>query len=275
MIIEQLTGTRITYVEYFRLRTSIRDIANVYNTAVGRPMELKNYIQGIKKGSGKFRVFIDGTKSKMFKEAKVINLPVVRTLLGQYLNEDDENLVRINMKLWKIGKLESGFKQFLFRYVHGKLYLNNVLSHIDDTLPYCTICKLHLDRDPNVRILDRGGPEYINRVENLPRETVEHLFLECRYIRPIVLNLCNNRIRVEHFEEKTYMMGDIWTNSIEGITVRCLVLHYIKYQVYLCRCFKRIPTQQQVDFELQRFLEELLKSKRWAPYVRQLRRNNN
>ena len=77
-------------------------------------------------------------KSKTFKSAKVVNLPVVRTLLGQYINDGDESLVRINMKLWKIGRLTAGFKQFLFKYVHGKLYLNNVFRHIDDTVPCCT-----------------------------------------------------------------------------------------------------------------------------------------
>ena len=111
------------------------------------------------------------------------------------------------MKLWKIGRLNSGFKQFLFKYVHGRLYLNNVLSHIDDTLlyiddtlPCCTICKLQLDRDPNVRGLDRGGQGYQNLLGNLPRETVEHLFVECRYVRPIILNMFNNRLRVGAFE---------------------------------------------------------------------------
>ena len=86
------------------------------------------------------------------------------------------------------------------------------------------------------------------------------------------INIKNNRLRVGAFEDKLYMMGDNWTNSREGITVRCLIMHYIKYQVYLCRCVKRIPTQQQIDFELQRFLDELLKNKVWAPFVRQLRR---
>ena len=270
--IELMTNTHITYAEYFRLRTSIMDIALTYNSEVGIPMEITTYIQGIKKGSSKFRVMIDGVKSKMYKEARVINLPVVRTLLGQYLNEDDESLVRINMKLWKIGRLNSGFKQFLFKFVHGRLYLNNVLSHIDDTLPWCTICKLHLDRDPNVIGLDRVGQVYQNLLGNLPRETVEHLFVECRYVRPIILNIVNNRLRAGAFEDKVYMMGDNWTNSREGITVRCLIMHFIKYQVYLCRCLKRIPTQQLIDFELQRFIDELLKSKSWAPFVRQLRR---
>ena len=88
-----MTDTCITYVEYFRLRTSIRDIALRYNSEIGIPMELTKYIQGIKKGSGKFRVLIDGVKSKMYKEATVINLPAVRTLLGQYINEEDECLV--------------------------------------------------------------------------------------------------------------------------------------------------------------------------------------
>ena len=144
--------------------------------------------------------------------------------------------------------------------------------HIDDTLPWCTICKLQLDRDPNVRGLDRVGQVYQNLMGNLPRETVEHLFVECRYVRPIILNIVNNRLRVGAFEDKMYMMGDNWTNSREGITVRCLIMHFIKYQVYLCRCSKRIPTQQLIDFELQRFIDELLKFKIWAPFVRQLRR---
>jgi len=269
--IEQKMDCRIAFAEYFRLRAAIREISVLYNSEVGKPVELKKFVQGIKKGSGKIRTYLDGAKSNSFKIAKTINLPSVRTLWGQYLNEDDENLVRLNLKLWKIGKLNSGFKQFLFKFVHGKLYLNNVLNHIDNTPAYCTVCKLHLDKEPYAMGLDRNGPVYLNLVENLPRESVEHLFLECRYIRPVVANICNNKIRVGNYDEQSFMMGDMWTNSKEGITVRCLCFHYIKYQIYLCRATKRIPTQQHLDFELTRFLDEMNKNKLWAPFVRAMR----
>jgi hypothetical protein len=126
--------------------------------------------------------------------------------------EGDENLVRINLKLWTLGRLEAGFKDFLFKYFQGRLYLNNVLAHIDDTHFSCTFCKITLDRDrPNIT-----ENEYNLRLENLPHETIYHLFLDCRHVRLITRNICVNGLGWGDFEDKKYLMGDLWTNSIEG-----------------------------------------------------------
>ena len=176
------------------------------------------------------------------------------------------------MQLWNYGSLSSKFKGFLFKFVHGRLYLNNVLANIDETHPSCTFCKMRLDNEEQYRDIDRRDQIYLNRLATLPQESVDHIFLECRETRQITRNIFTNRLRGGAFEEKKYMMGDYWTNSKEGITVRTLCYHYMKFQIYLCRIEKRFPSQQKIDFEITQFISDLSRNKKWRPFARTLMR---
>jgi len=104
-------------------------------------------------------------------------------------------------------------------------------------------------------------------LENLPRETVDHLFIGCPHVRLIVRNICVNGIRTGDFEDKKYLIGDLWTNSIEGITVRCILLHYVKYIIYNLWKQRVMPTLQKVRFECAAILKRLKKIRVWQPHI--------
>jgi len=181
--------------------------------------------------------------------------------------EDEEKLLRLNLKLWRINRLKPEFKNFLFKFVQGRLYLNNVLANIDGREPFCTFCTKNFENERN-RL---GGAVLQPMQRNFPAETVEHLFLECHLVRQITVNLCVSKLGMGIFEEERYMMGELWTNSLEGATVKCLCYHFIKYQIYTLRQKRIIPSMQKIDFELTTFLEELRKNRLWAPFVRRIR----
>ena len=61
--IEVVTNTRIMMVEYFRFRTAIRSIEQVYRTEHTRPRTIISFLRSIKKGCNKIRTFLDGVKS--------------------------------------------------------------------------------------------------------------------------------------------------------------------------------------------------------------------
>ena len=264
--IEDNTGTGLNYVEYFRLRTEIRNLEQKFRGEQNRPMDIHNFVRGIKKGCNKIRTYLDGAKCKKYRETKTTELPSINTLLGQHIEEGDENLIRINLKLWTIGRLESGFKEFLFKYFQGKLYLNNILANIDGTHPSCTFCKLGLERDrANI-----AEAEYNIRLNNLPVETVDHIFIGCQFVRLIVRNICVNGLMTGDFEEKKYLMGNDWTNSMEGITIRCILLHYVKYTIYVMRKSRVLPTLQKIRFECRGLIQNLKKNRRWQPFLRNI-----
>jgi hypothetical protein len=49
-------------------------------------------------------------------------------------------LVELNYGMWKTSLLDPAFKNFLFKLVHGKLYLNAQLANFGEVEPQCTFC---------------------------------------------------------------------------------------------------------------------------------------
>ena len=135
------------------------------------------------------------------------------------------------------------------------------MAHIDETH-----FKIILDRD-RANITEDA---YNIRLANLPHETVYHLFLDCQQVRLITRNICVNGLGWGVFEEKKYLMGDFWTNSLEGITVRCLGFHYVKYIIYTLRKSRVLPTMQKVRYELLSFMHKLRKNRTWEPFLRHI-----
>ncbi len=52
----------------------------------------------------------------------------------------------MNFGLWSCATLDSGYKEFLFKYMHGKLYLNNQLASFADVTRACTFCKIQEEK---------------------------------------------------------------------------------------------------------------------------------
>ena len=268
--LEGRLGIEVSQAEYFRLRQGVREISMEYAAEVGRVQDVVTYAQGIKKGCGKLRKYLDGVKSRKYQSTKVRELPAAQTLWGLFMEEgggeDEEKLIRLNFKLWQINRLNSGFKNFLFKLCQGRLYLNNALFNIDGRDPGCTFCTIKWERERDQLI----GNGIQNMQQNIPAESVDHIFLECRWVRQITTNLCVNKLGMGIFDEGKYMMGELWTNSQEGVTVKCLCVHFIKYQIYLMRQKKILPSIQKIDYELTVFMQELARNRIWAPFVRRI-----
>jgi hypothetical protein len=100
-------------------------------------------------------------------------------------------LIERNYKLWACAVLESGYKDFLFKYLHGKLYLNSQLANFADVRRECTFCVLHEEKQMRNENVLRDGPEYLRRLSMLSAEKVPHLFWGCRWVNSIIQSTFN------------------------------------------------------------------------------------
>jgi hypothetical protein len=113
------------------------------------------------------------------------------TLWGEYMGQMGRELIESNNKLWSCASLESGYKDFLFKLVHGKLYLNNQLANFADVRRECTFCTLQEEKQMRNENVMRNSPEYMRRISNLSGESVSHLLWGCRWVNSIIESTFN------------------------------------------------------------------------------------
>ncbi len=99
-----------------------------------------------KKGCKRFRKVIIGRRSKHYADNYPRQIASGRTLWGIGIEEMNRVRIELNFGAWNIMCLEAGFKDFLFRLVHGKLYLNQIVANFADRRLQCTFCMIREKR---------------------------------------------------------------------------------------------------------------------------------
>ena len=90
---------------------------------------------------------IQNSECKEYHENDARNLPAVQRLAEAEDRGIDREVVEEHMGLWGKMYLEPGFRDFLFRYVQGRLHTNqNRAAYIIDQEPYCTFCTVQLEQ---------------------------------------------------------------------------------------------------------------------------------
>jgi len=194
MDIEHVLNIRINMAEYFRLRNFFFEIRRVYGGVFEGGTCLDTFMRGRKRGGGELRKAICGKDSPIYIMNDPCNVPSVRTLWGDGLEFTNRWMVELNFGLWGLSNLGSEFRMFIFNFLQGKLYLNNVVARFDNISPTCTFCEIK----GKVELLERGilmgMPEYNYYMNLLPVESVEHLFWECPNSN-LVIQQCYRWIR--------------------------------------------------------------------------------
>jgi len=233
-------------------------------------LKINDWLNRVKKGSGKFREFLDGKRGGKYENFKVIDIPAARTLWGHLARAENEQLIRIHYATWGVSQLTADIKNFLFRLVNGKLYLNNVLAHIDNVDGKCTFCKIIMNRGLNDRGIFQDHPEYNFELNRLHNETLEHLFYSCTSVSPVLNEFCRQTLGLENnINWEYYMLGRIEI-GYEKTLVKILILHFIKFYLYQCRVKKTIPRLNNLNYEFVNIISLLSKKKSIAPYCRNI-----
>ena len=117
-------------------------------------------------------------ESQVYKNNDIL---LHRSIVGITIREEEleREICELHMGIWAKTSLKPGFKDFLFRYTHGRLFVNNIRANFEDIDRWCSFCsvkeKAELRRDGI--LID--SQEYRDRMGRLPVETLRHLFWEC------------------------------------------------------------------------------------------------
>jgi hypothetical protein len=145
MEIERDLGLDLSWVEYFRLRTEVTRIINRFVRQDGNErirMSIDEVVTGRRKGSRRYRNIMSGKWSREYIENNPRDIAAGITLWGDNMGGMSRTLVERNYELWTFSHLPYDYKNFLFKMVHGKLYLNNQRAWFMEVEPMCTFCMI-------------------------------------------------------------------------------------------------------------------------------------
>ena len=269
--INMVLGVNINILVFFRLRGALATLVQYYGnfSIQGDSMEIYRWMGGIKKGCRKFRAYIDGKKSIEYSVFKTYRIPSIVTLWQHEVLVEHEQLVRIHLSLWGKSMYKAEFKDFLFRLMHGKLYLNNTVAHYEEIEPCCTFCKIEKVRELHTRGIVEGGLDYDFEINRLPNETCMHLFYSCPSVFNIVESFFQVKFGLQAISYEIYVRGKL-EGGLEKTQIKLSVLHFVKYYIYQCKKMSKIPNGASLHYEFDQFLEILKKIKGFKPYCRQI-----
>jgi hypothetical protein len=106
-------------------------------------------------------------------------------------------------------RLEAGFKEFLFKLMEGRLYLNQALANFANVRCACTFCSITCVRRMKAEGVREEEQEWNNRLNRLRHENVQHLFWECEHVRAVINNvgLCISGLNGVQFKKKSSLEG--------------------------------------------------------------------
>jgi hypothetical protein len=125
-----------------------------------------------------------------------------------------------------------------------------------------------LMKSENVR---EGSPEYLRRIGNLNNETVIHLFWECRHVNPVILATFNRLTNAQGgVIDRNMFMGGCELESSRSTVVLLIIIHFIKYAVYVCRNRRILPTVTYIMYETTELITMLRVREKWRETIRNL-----
>jgi hypothetical protein len=186
--------------------------------------------------------------------------------------EMDRVLIEWNLSVWKVLTLAPKFKDFCFRLLHGRLYLNLALSHFSETRPGCTFCTIKVTRElRNDNILE-GSMEYNRRMDQVENETVNHLFWMCRESQRVISEVINELAGTDNriVSKDKYLEGMLLPRKCDS-NITIMVVRTIQFGLYKCRNRKRIPLKAHIMEEMGGLKSVLGKTVRWREGLNNLR----
>jgi hypothetical protein len=260
----------INWAEYFRLREELARIKEHYgNTADEREgRELNDFISSKKTGCKRYRMIFVGRRTKWYTDRDPKLIASAGTLWGQNLDEMSRTLVELNFSAWSIMRLEAGFKEFLFKLMQGRLYLNQALANFANVRRACTFCSISCVRRMKAEGIREDEQEWNNRLNRLRHENVQHLFWDCEHVRTVINNvgLRISGLQGVQFKKKEFF-GGLEDISIGNMQMSILIVHFIKYQIYLAKCRNRLPTVPQCMYELEGLVKNMSRGEVWREQV--------
>ncbi len=164
-----------------------------------------------------------------------------------------------------ISVLDPEFKEFCFKLLQGRLYLNLALSHFSDTSPGCTFCTIKKKRELKSRGIEIGAPQYEVEIVQVEPETIEHLMWMCTEVNGVVKEYVNELAGTRHVNvsRTRYWEGCELEYNIDSM-LSMLIVRFIQYVIYRCRLRNRLPLIATLRYEVGYLIGQLAKRTKWV-----------
>jgi hypothetical protein len=269
--IENSFEIRMTWAEYFRLRTVVRTIVDMCDGTDDGLIQLGEFMDKGKVRCKKLRMVYDGKRGRKYKENNPNTIASLRTLWGARIEQKERKYIEWNLRIWTITVLEAKFKDFCFKLLHGRLYLNLALSHFSDTRPGCTFCRIRKKAELVGRGINEDTIQFRIEMDQIENETDEHFLWTCRETNNTVRSVINRLAGREGLwvNREKYFEGTESDNKDED-TMVMIVCRYIQYVIYKCKHREKIPSMVFVYEEVHNFLERLREKGKWIILIRKV-----
>jgi hypothetical protein len=177
----------------------------------------------------------------------------------------------MNMRLWVISVLDPEFKEFCFKLLHGRLYLNLALSHFSDTPPGCTFCTIKKKRELRNRGIEIGSAQYEVEIVQVESETIEHLMWFCREVNGVVKEYINELAgtRNGNVSVSKYWEGCELEYNVDTM-LSMLIVRFIQYAIYRCRLLNRLPLLATLRDEVGCLVGQLARRTKWRGGIQRI-----
>jgi hypothetical protein len=168
------------------------------------------------------------------------------------------------MRTWVISVLDPEFKEFCFKLLHGRLYLNLALSHFSDTPPGCTFCIIRKKRELRIRGIEVGSAQYDIETAQVDPETIEHMMWAYREVNGVVKEYVNELAGTRHeaVSVTKYWEGCELEYNVDT-TLSILIVRFIQYALYRCRLRKRTPLLVTIRDDVDGLVGQLASRTKW------------
>ena len=250
--IDIMFGTRTTFVEFFRFRNEIARLkTNIeYRSRLSR--RLKTIFNSKKRGSRVLRQEIQNEETVEYFDTDLHEFPMVRRIV-ENVELVEKAVLEIHMGLWGKLFLDPEIKNFLFRFVQGRLFTNQIRANFQDNQDRgCTFCSIHS------RIEGRVGM-------NIADETIKHLFWECVHVNNIIIWVGNELVG-RRFTVVEFMLGKKCQNKLSTELVT-ICLHWTKYWIYNRKQCNRMIIFREFETDWEVFTNKMLRKQRFCSVV--------
>jgi hypothetical protein len=270
-VIELLFERDISWVEYFRLRTNVQLCVDWMRDNGDGGKNISVLMSRGKIRSSNLRKKISGVDSEIYKENDPHTMSSLRTLWGIRIDRKDRKYVELNMRSWTISVLDPDFKDFCFRLLHGRLYLNLAISHFSEAAPGCTFCTIKKGRELRSRGIVIGTAQYEMEILQVKQETIEHLFWLCSEVKGVIKNFINTlggtvgeEVSVIIYWERCELEYNV--DSMLSI----LVVRFVQYAIYRCKIRRRLPLMANIRDDVGALVAQLNKRAKWRGGLQRL-----
>jgi len=280
--IEGVLGFRVTDVEYGKLRDVVRYIRGKYKPVWAmkeKGKTIHEILQGVKKGSSKFRQIISGRGSAKYRSFVFGSIRPINTFWTQMGIEIDTTLVSCGVSLWTIKEANPDFRQFVFKWNQGMIHGNTVISHFGENVDRkCTFCKIKLVAQLK-RELNRDPTEIEVQArvitENVPDENRIHIMWECETVINAINVIYSSVWGTNgNVEKETYLMGRVILCQ-EATQLFMIVNMFIKYKIWRYKLAGVLPNTGCITNDVRVFAETICGYRKWRNMFPLIKRTLN